>query len=92
MTENDDFIQRYSVLPLGDFYAYYNNQRYLVTRKESEDNKRGWLYAKQLGGNNHISFNFYRLFSGYRLKPCEMPVQKVTDFVLKLELETPEAL
>jgi hypothetical protein len=87
MTGQTEFIRRYSALPLGDFYAHYEGRRYLVTRTESEDGKRGWLYAKELGGKNHISFNAYRLSSGFKLKPCEMPVQKVTHFVLALEVE-----
>lgn len=40
------------------------------------------LVAEELGGRDYISLNFYDLRSGARLKPCEMPAEKVIAFVL----------
>ena len=41
------------------------------------------LEAEELGGNDYISFNLYRLASGETLlKPCEMPAEKVIAFVM----------
>ncbi len=82
-----EFVEAYSVLPIGDFYGRYNNRRYIATRTESEDGKRGWIYAHEMGGNDFISFNFYRLSNSNRLKPCEMPAEKVISFILGLEVE-----
>lgn len=83
----DEFLARYDALPLGSFEGVFEDMRYGVTRTESPDGKRGWLYAEALGGTDHISLNLYRLESGVRLKPCEMPRQKVIDFVLGLKVQ-----
>lgn len=83
----DEFLKHYHALPLGSFEGLYNNSRYGVTRRQSADGKRGWLYAEELGGADHISLNLYRLASGAKLKPCEMPKQKVIDFVLGLGVQ-----
>lgn len=89
MTPNmESFLNCYDALPLGSFDAFYQGEKYGATRTESPDGKRGWLYAEQLGGQDHISLNLYRLESGAKLKPCEMPVQKVVDFVLGLNLQS----
>jgi len=41
------------------------------------------LWAEELGGNDRISLNIYAPPSGDpTLKPCEMPIDKVTAFVL----------
>jgi len=37
--------------------------------------------AKELGGNDFISGNYYRSVGEGLLKPCEMPAEKVIDFV-----------
>ena len=42
------------------------------------------LVAEELGGADYVSLNLYRLGSGARLKPCEMPEEKVVRFVLEL--------
>ncbi|EDZ45821.1 conserved hypothetical protein [Rhodobacterales bacterium Y4I] len=42
--------------------------------------------ARELGGGDYISLNLYRLASGARLKPCEMPADKVIRFVLALKV------
>jgi hypothetical protein len=44
------------------------------------------LYAEELGGTDLVRFNLYRLSDDQaRLKPCEMPEEKVVDFVLGYE-------
>lgn len=88
MSVNADFLNSYLNLPLGSFHAFYEGRRYSVTRTESEDGKRGWLYAEELGGQNHISCNLYRLSNDTRLKPCEMPAEKVIHFVIGLTLDS----
>jgi peptide-methionine (S)-S-oxide reductase len=39
------------------------------------------VYAEEFGGLDFISFNFYLTQSGHQLKPCEMPIEKVTQFI-----------
>ena len=42
------------------------------------------LAATELGGTDYISLNVYDLRKGPLLKPCEMPAQKVIDFLASL--------
>lgn len=43
--------------------------------------------AEELGGDDYISLNLYLPRSGALLRPCEMPEQKVIDFVLGLSVQ-----
>ncbi|MEO0465285.1 MAG: hypothetical protein AAF216_01985 [Pseudomonadota bacterium] len=53
-----------------------------MTVERSADGKRVKLYGEALGGADHVSFNLYLAGGVYRLKPCEMPEDKVIAFVL----------
>jgi len=86
MTKNDAFLNSYNTLPTGSFFGVFKGAKYTITRTLSEDVKRSWLYAEELGGTNYISCNVYFLESGARLKPCEMPEDKVKTFILDVEL------
>ncbi len=69
--------------PLGYFTAAYRDRRYRVTRSVLAGGRSMKLWAEELGGNDRISLNIYAPSSGDpALKPCEMPVDKVTAFVL----------
>jgi hypothetical protein len=47
------------------------------------------LYAEELGGPDRVSLNIYAPPAGEpALKPCEMPLDKVTAFVLGAEPES----
>lgn len=82
------FTHSYDALPEGYFEGRYKDRRYGVRKKVSIDGKRGNLVAEELGGNDYISLNFYRLSGGVaKLKPCEMPIQKVVDFVLGVSVQ-----
>lgn len=75
------FLSAFDALPLGYFTADYKGARYGVTKTQNRDGRQANLVARELGGTDYISLNLYRLASGARLKPCEMPAQKVIDFV-----------
>lgn len=85
MTE--DFLTAFDALPVGTFTGTAHGRRYVVTRQDFSDGGSQKLVAEELGGSDYISLNLYRLASGARLKPCEMPKQKVVDFVLNLEVD-----
>ncbi len=55
-----------------------------MTRQDFAGGQSQKLVAEELGGGDYISMNLYRLASGAVLKPCEMPAEKVTQFVLNL--------
>ena len=39
------------------------------------------MFARELGGNDIVSLNFYRTRRQFYLKPCEMPLEKVEAFL-----------
>jgi len=72
-----------SAWPEGYFTAAYNGRHYGVTRSVHANGRSMKLWAEQLGGADRISLNIYAPPSGdLALKPCEMPIDKVTAFVL----------
>jgi len=79
-----DFLAAFDALPLGTFKGAAHERRYVVTRQDFSGGASQKLVAEELGGPDYISLNVYRLASGTRLKPCEMPDTKVIAFVLGL--------
>lgn len=78
----DLFIDSLSKFRTGYTTGTYGASRYGVTVTREAGGKRVKLYAEELGGNDHISFNLYMLSSGVKaLKPCEMSEAKVIAFV-----------
>ena len=84
---NGAFLRAFDALPLGTFTGMSRGRRYMVTRHDFAGGNSQKLVAEELGGDNYISLNLYRLTSGARLKPCEMPEEKVVEFVLSLMQE-----
>ena len=74
-------LKRIKTLPIGYSEVVYQTKRYGVTRTDFNNGKSHKLYAEELGGNNFISLNYYVTSSSHKIKPCEMPVQKVIDFL-----------
>lgn len=72
---------RLNALPLGTSTGRAYEKRYVATRSLFNAGKSTKLVAEELGGPDYISLNFYDLASGARLYPCEMPAQKVIDFL-----------
>jgi len=69
--------------PRGYFTARYAGRRYGVTNTAHANGRSFKLYAEELGGSDRVSLNIYRPPSRAEpaLKPCEMPIDKVTAFV-----------
>ena len=79
---------RLTAWPRGYFTARYNSRRYGVTNTVHANGRSMKLYAEELGGADRISLNIYAPPSGEpALRPCEIPVDKVTAFVLGAEPE-----
>ena len=83
----DAFLKAFDALPIGTFKGTAFGRTYIVTRQDYSNGNSQKLVAEELGGPDYISLNLYRLATGARLKPCEMPTGKVVDFVLALEPE-----
>jgi hypothetical protein len=79
---------RLAAWPRGYVLARYNGRRYGVSTSQHTNGRSMKLYAEELGGTDRISLNIYAPAHGeLALKPCEMPLDKVTAFVLGAELE-----
>ena len=72
-------------VPDGSSDAVFQEKRYLVSKSNHNDGGSCKIYAEALGGSDFISLNFYRTAKGDLLKPCEMPEQKVVEFLREVE-------
>ncbi len=68
-------------LPIGYSEVTYQAKKYGVTRTDFNKGSSHKVYAEELGGCNFISFNYYITYTSEKLQPCEMPAQKVIDFL-----------
>ena len=76
------FISAFDALPVGGYGGTFEGRRYRVTKHQMAGGRSQKLVAEELGGNDYISFNLYRLATGQALlKPCEMREEKVVAFV-----------
>jgi len=66
----------------------YRNKKYGVTRTDFNGGKSHKVFAEELGGKDFISLNYYVTKNSRHLKPCEMPVQKVIDFLNGYQIPT----
>lgn len=82
--EHSEFDAAFARLAEGYSEGAYEGRRFGVTVRRSEDERRNSLFARDLAGTDIVSFNLYRMASseGTLLKPCEMSVRKVVEFVL----------
>ncbi len=80
------FERALEAFPEGYVEDYFQGRRWRATVKRSDDGRRVWLFAEELGGEEIVSFNLY-VVSGGRpaLKSCEMSSQKVVHFVIGLQ-------
>ena len=79
------FQKRIISLSDGSYDVLYEQKRYLLSKQTLLSGKLIKLYAEELGGNDFISLNYYvTIGSGGLLKLCEMPKEKVMEFVLNL--------
>lgn len=76
------FITAFDAMPVGGYGGSYQGKRYRITKTVMATGRSQKLEAEELGGNDYISFNLYRLAGGEPLlKPCEMTAEKVIAFV-----------
>lgn len=73
-------------LPIGYAEVIFENKKYGVTRTDFNQGKSIKIYAKELGGNNFVSLNYYITNTSELLKPCEMPEENVIQFLNNYKL------
>jgi hypothetical protein len=72
-------------IPQGYSEVTYQGRKYGLTRTDFNKGKSLKIFAEELGGADFISFNYYRTHQNDLLKPCEMPSEKVIDFLRRFE-------
>ena len=69
----------------GAYDVIFDDRRYLFRKETHLDSKLIKVYAEELGDINFISLNYPQTADGL-LKPCEMPDEKVIDFISRCHL------
>lgn len=82
---NMTLLKHIQNIPIGYSEVNYQSKKYGITKSEFNQGKSYKIYAEELGGNDFISLNYYITSNGERLKPCEMPEQKVIHFLTNLK-------
>jgi len=80
------FFKKLKALNSGAYFVKYKNRKYLLNKDTLLNGKLIKIYAKELGGNDIVSGNYYTTIKNGILKPCEMSEVKVIDFILNLEV------
>jgi hypothetical protein len=75
------YRERLHSFPEGAFEGSFHNRRYLIRKETLLEGRLIKLYAEELGGNDFVSLNYYETTRAPLLKPCEMPREKVIDFI-----------
>lgn len=78
-------------VPLGWSVVAFRGHRYGVTRSAAVGGRSQSVYAEELGGREVVSANLYLTATSAELRPCEMPVSTVIDFLTELEPESAPA-
>lgn len=81
-----DFHTRLKDLKDGAYDVLFSGKRYLLRKVTHLQGRLIKLYAEELGGSDFISLNYYPDIQEGLLKPCEMPKEKVIQFVLQLHI------
>lgn len=69
------------LVPEGWTLVCYQGRPYGLTRTTRAGGKSVSVLAQELGGSDLVSANIYRTTSGHLLRACEMPQQKVLNFL-----------
>ena len=65
----------------------YNGKKYGVSKSVHNHGKSFKIFAEELGGKDFVSLNFYQTKNDNLLKPCEMPAEKVIQFLQNVRFE-----
>ncbi|AWV98793.1 peptide methionine sulfoxide reductase [Arcticibacterium luteifluviistationis] len=74
----------------GYSVGMYLGRKYGITKTLFNNGQSVKLYAEELGGTDFVSLNYYSTSKKEILRPCEMPADKVIDFLKKVELVSSE--
>jgi len=80
-------LEKIKQLPIGYSKVEYEQKIYGVTRTDFNNGKSYKVYVEELGGTDVISLNYYITYKDERLKPCEMPEEKVIHFLNNMKIK-----
>jgi hypothetical protein len=78
---SSEFEYSLAALPDGYVEGNFQGRRWGSTIRRSNDGRRTWLFAEELGGDDIVSFNLYVVSGRALLRPCEMSSEAVLAFV-----------
>lgn len=73
-------------IPEGYSQGSFRYARWSVSKTVHSGGRSVKLYAEELGGSDFVSCNFYQTSAGWSAKPCEMPLEKVEEFLREFAL------
>lgn len=82
-----NYLRKLDELPECHSLGTYQKKRWRCSKSNHAAGRSTKLYAEALNGSDFVSLNLYRTAAGPRLKPCEMPREKVIAFLEGFELE-----
>ena len=68
-------------VPMGYTQVSYQGRTYGLSATPFNEGLSLKVFAEELGGEDFISFNYYQTQAKNYLKPCEMPEEKVLNFL-----------
>ena len=80
------FDKNIKELPLGSYYVYYNNKKYLLNKSVYSNGIIIKIFARALSDGDIVSANYFITIKSGLLKPCEMEKSKVIDFINTLKI------
>jgi hypothetical protein len=81
------FYKKLQALPDGAYDIFYKQKHYLLNKQTLLNGKLIKIYAKELGGNDIVSGNYYTTIKDGLLKPCEMSKKKVIEFINEIKIK-----
>lgn len=71
-------------LPEGYSEGMFEGHKYRLEKTTFKGGRSVKFYARALDGPDFVSLNLYNLARGEVVKPCEMPLAKVQDFLARV--------
>ena len=81
------FLEIINSIQEGFSIGTYKGEKYSILKNTFNAGKSFKIFAKSLSGNDYISLNYYVTSTKEWLKPCEMPEQKVVDFLMNVQYQ-----
>lgn len=73
-------------IPEGFSFGLFRNKKYGISKQIYNEGKSFKIFGKDLEGNDYISLNYYCTQKQEILKPCEMPADKVIQFLNEIKI------